>query len=51
MNRGRLERYIVLYLPWMLSVIFRSDVEFSYWIAWLGSFLIFFLTLSGWVRP
>jgi hypothetical protein len=46
-----LERIIVLFIPWMLAVLFKNDPELSYMIAWLGSFLIFFLTLTGWVKP
>jgi hypothetical protein len=46
-----LERYLVLYIPWGLSLVFKSNPEESYLIAWLGSFLIFYLTLSGWVKP
>jgi hypothetical protein len=46
-----LERYLVLYMPWVFSCLFRSDAVVSYMLAWLGSFLIFYLTLSGWVKP
>jgi hypothetical protein len=49
-NKG-LERYIVLFIPWVLASMFSSDSLLSYWIAYLGSFLIFFLTLTGWVKP
>ena len=45
------ERYIALYLPWLLALLFKADPAFSYLIAWLGSFFIFYLTLSGWVKP
>ncbi|GAA3975246.1 exosortase Y-associated Wzy-like protein [Mucilaginibacter dorajii] len=45
------ERLIVLYLPWALSLLIKKDGELSYMIAWLGSFMIFFLTLTGWVKP
>ncbi len=47
----QLERVIVLFIPWMLATLLKSDPELSYMIAWLGSFLIFFLTLTGWVKP
>ncbi|MDB5144728.1 MAG: hypothetical protein JWQ66_3441, partial [Mucilaginibacter sp.] len=46
-----LERYIALYIPWALALLLKGDPELSYLIAWLGSFLIFYLTLTGWVRP
>jgi hypothetical protein len=46
-----IERYIVLFLPWVIACMFRGDAYLSYLIAWSGSFVIFFLTLSGWVKP
>jgi hypothetical protein len=46
-----LERFIVLYIPWALASLFKSDPILSYFIAWLGSFFIFYITLTGWVRP
>jgi hypothetical protein len=49
-KRQPLERYIVLFLPWALSLMFRSDPTLSYFTAWLGSFVIFALSLSGWIR-
>jgi hypothetical protein len=51
MNKNQpIERYLVLYLPWAISLGFQSDPMLSYWIAWLGSFLILYLSLSGWIR-
>lgn len=50
-NQAPLERFIVLFLPWGLSYLLKGDPVLSYFIAWLGSFLIFWLTLSGWVKP
>src|ERR1700760_3211639 len=46
-----LERYLALYIPWALSLLFKADHILSYFIAWAGSFFIFFITLTGWVRP
>ncbi len=46
-----IERYLVLFLPWGLSLLFVNSPIVSYLIAWIGSFFIFFLTLSGYVRP
>jgi hypothetical protein len=52
MNKGTaIERYFVLYIPWCLALLFRSAPILSYSIAWLGSILIFYLTLSGWLKP
>lgn len=36
---------IPLYLPWLFSVIVQWNPILSYWIAWLGSFFIFYWTL------
>jgi hypothetical protein len=50
-NNTSIERYIVLFLPWLLALLFKSDPKLSYMIAWLGSILILCLTLTGWVKP
>lgn len=41
----------MLYIPWGLSLLFKSDPYVSYLIAWGGSFFIFFVTLTGLVKP
>jgi len=46
-----LERYIILYIPWLLSVLLSSTPNLSYLIAWLGSFFIFYISLSGKIKP
>jgi uncharacterized membrane protein len=48
-NKG-FERFIVLYIPWLLASVLQSDALLSYFIAWIGSFLIFGMTLTGWVK-
>ena len=45
------EKYILLYLPWALSLLVQSNPILSYFIAWSGSFFIFYITLTGKVRP
>jgi hypothetical protein len=45
------ERFLVLYIPWLLALLLKNDYQLSYFIAWLGSFLIFYITLTGWVKP
>jgi len=50
-NQPSLERFIVLFLPWALSLLLKNDPVLSYFTAWLGSFLIFYLSLSGWIKP
>lgn len=47
----KIERFLALYIPWVLSLFFESDPLLSYFIAWLGSFYIFSLTITGWVKP
>ncbi|HEY0054485.1 MAG TPA: hypothetical protein VGB63_03935 [Pedobacter sp.] len=44
------ERYLLLYLPWLLSLLISNNPIASYLTAWAGSFLIFFLTLTGNIR-
>src|SRR5665213_2328878 len=46
-----LERHLVLFVPWALSALLNSDAVVSYLIAWLGSFFIFYISLTGWVKP
>jgi hypothetical protein len=50
-NNGPLAKYLFLYLPWFLSLLLKTDSELSYLIAWSGSFLIFYLSMSGWIKP
>ncbi|MDN3584427.1 exosortase Y-associated Wzy-like protein [Mucilaginibacter flavus] len=50
-NTTPIERFVVLFMPWLISLLFISDPVLSYFTAWLGSFVIFYLTLSGWIRP
>lgn len=45
------EKFILLYLPWIISMIFAGQPTLSYYIAWFGSFFIFFLTLTGQIVP
>lgn len=52
MNRNFVfEKFILLYLPWLLSLIFADQPVLSYFIAWAGSFFIFFITLTGQIVP
>src|ERR1700744_3223669 len=50
-NKLAIERVFILFVPWLLSLALSSNYELSYFIAWLGSFLILFLLLTGWVKP
>ena len=50
-NKLPLQKLLVLYVPWLLSLLFSGQPLLSYFIAWAGSFFIFFLTLTGKIRP
>ncbi len=45
------ERYLILYIPWVLSILLKGSPVLSYLVAWLGSFFIFFICYSGWLKP
>lgn len=51
LNNIRPERFFVLFLPWILSWLLSSFPQGSYLMAWLGSFFILLITMSGWVKP
>lgn len=44
-------RYIVLYLPFILALLISDEAHVSYFVAWLGSFLIFYVSFSGGLKP
>ena len=48
---NKAEKYLILYLPWVISILFRSEPTVSYLIAWLGSFYIFYICYSGRIKP
>ncbi len=44
-------RYLLLYLPFILAYLTQSSSpSFAYWIAWGGSFWIYFITFTGVVK-
>jgi hypothetical protein len=45
------EKYLLLYIPWFLAVLFKDNALLSYGTAWIGSFYIFFMTLAGHIKP
>jgi len=51
MNNLPLERFAILYTPWLLSLLFQSDPITSYLIAWLGFFLILYFSITGKLQP
>ena len=43
--------YIILFLPWLLAVLFNPFPITSYVLSWLGSIFIFYITLTGILKP
>ena len=46
-----IERHLILFVPWALAMLFQPSPVTSYFVAWLGSFFIFFVTLTGKIKP
>lgn len=44
-------RYGLLFLPYFLAALLQEAPSTSYLVAWGGSFWIFYLTLSGTIKP
>ncbi|WP_394347493.1 exosortase Y-associated Wzy-like protein [Pedobacter polaris] len=49
-NQSRQKVLILIYIPWILSIIVQIDPVISFFVAWLGSFFIFYWTLLSKVR-
>jgi len=49
-NTSKQKVLILIYFPWLLSVVVQIDPVVSYFVAWLGSFFIFYWTLFSRVR-
>lgn len=45
------ERLFFAFIPWLLSLLLSADPISSYIVAWAGSFFIFYITISGKVKP
>ncbi|MDO1449801.1 hypothetical protein Q0590_26215 [Rhodocytophaga aerolata] len=43
--------YLLLYIPWFIALLLEVHPIISYTIAWLGSFMIFYISMSGKVQP
>nr|WP_121274066.1 hypothetical protein [Pedobacter schmidteae] len=50
-NRVFNDRYVLLFIPWVLACLFSDYPAFSYLLAWMGSFYIFYISLTGRVKP
>jgi len=44
-------KLLFLFIPWLIALVCEANPLVSYLIAWLGSFFIFFVTLTGRIRP
>jgi hypothetical protein len=44
-------RYILLFIPWIFSMLFIGNPQASFLIAWFGSILNLVLILSGTIKP
>jgi hypothetical protein len=49
-DNNDIAKYLILFIPWIFSVLLKSDPVVSYLIAWLGSFFIFYMSLSGKIK-
>ncbi len=43
-------KFLLLFLPFVLSYLLQDTPEVSYWVAWLGSIFILWFSLSGRLR-
>jgi hypothetical protein len=44
------DRLILVYIPWIISVLLSADAVLSYLSAWIGSLLIFYWTIGGKIK-
>lgn len=44
-------RYIILFIPWIFSMLFAGNPQLSFLIAWFGSILNLVLVFSGVIKP
>ncbi|MNK18481.1 hypothetical protein D3C87_366880 [compost metagenome] len=49
-NQISIERYIILFIPWILALLCIEHPILSYLLAWSGSFFIFYMTLTGRIK-
>jgi hypothetical protein len=49
-NYSKQKVLILIYIPWIISLIVQIDPVVSYFVAWLGSFFIFYWTLASPIR-
>lgn len=49
-NSPPIGRYLILFIPWLLATWLSLNPVLSYLIAWLGSFFIFYVTLTGKIK-
>jgi hypothetical protein len=42
---------LLIYLPWLLAHLFKFDPKLSFFTAWIGSFFIFYISISSSLAP
>ena len=50
-NNKESGKLLILFIPWGISLLLGGYPVLSYLVAWLGSFFIFFITLTGKIKP
>ncbi len=51
MNEKPVGVYVILFFPWLLAMLFNPYPVTSYFISWLGSIFIFYISLTGKLKP
>lgn len=51
MNSKLSPAFLLLFIPFFAAELFSGEPETSYFLAWVGSFFIFYLSMGGKVRP
>lgn len=49
-HKNNPELYLLLYLPWVASLLLSIDPISSFLVAWAGSFYIFYISITGKVK-
>jgi hypothetical protein len=50
-NRTSIDQYLLLFAPWVLASLLKDSPIISYLTAWLGSFFILYLSITGKIKP
>jgi hypothetical protein len=50
-KENNIGKHLLLYIPWAIASMLDTLPAMSYMVAWLGSFYIFFMSLTGRIKP